>query len=93
MGRTVPSFRIALEQEIALWRNFRRALRAKDRAIFDNLMERARIHGDAGMLANRPVIMETAFMAILLEQQKEINQLQKQIKKIKGTKLEDEERV
>ncbi|NVM27476.1 MAG: hypothetical protein HWN65_01430 [Candidatus Helarchaeota archaeon] len=86
MGRTVPSFRMALEQEIALWQQFRRALRPKDRAVFDKLMDEARNHGDAGMLANRPVILDAIFMAILLEQQKKINQLQKQINFLKKKK-------
>ncbi|MFX1294762.1 MAG: hypothetical protein ACFFD2_07910, partial [Promethearchaeota archaeon] len=75
MGRTVPSFRMALEQEIALWGQFRKALRPKDRAIFDTLIDKARGHGDAGMLASRPVILDSIFMAILLEQQKEIEHL------------------
>ena len=66
MGRTVPSFRMALEQEIALWQLFRKALRAKDRAIFDILMDKARSHSDAGMLANRPVILDSIIMAILM---------------------------
>ncbi|HUY01308.1 MAG TPA: hypothetical protein VMV49_17235 [Candidatus Deferrimicrobium sp.] len=83
MGRTIPSFRLALEQEIVQWQHFRKALRPKDRAIFDKLLDKARIHGDAGMLANRPVIMDTAFMAVLLEQQKEIDHLQQQIEQLK----------
>ena len=83
MGRTVPSFRMALEQEVALWQLFRKALRTKDRAIFDVLMDKARSHSDAGMLANRPVILDSIFMAILIEQQKEIILLQKQIEQLK----------
>ena len=83
MGRTVPSFRMALEQEIALWHEFRKALRPKDRGTFDKLMDKVRNHGDAGMLANRPVIVDVVFMATLLEQQKEIDRLQKQVEALK----------
>jgi hypothetical protein len=83
VGRTVPSFRIALEQEIALWQPFRKAIRIKDRPTFDSLMGKARVHSDAGMLANRPVILDTVFMAILLEQQKEINHLKEQLERLK----------
>jgi hypothetical protein len=88
MGRTVPSFRIALEHEIALWQRFRKALRIRDRTTFDILMDKARGHSDAGMLANRPVILDSIFMAILLEQQKEITRLQKQIEHLKKRRLE-----
>ncbi len=34
MGRTVPSFRPALEHEIKSWKNFKRALRAEEQKIF-----------------------------------------------------------
>ncbi len=88
MGRTVPSFRIALEQEIARWQNFRKALRAKDRRVFDFLMEKARNHSDAGMLANRPVILDSIFMGILLEQQKEIDRLRGELMKAEKQKRE-----
>ena len=84
MGRTVPSFRVALEHEIVTWHNFRKALRKKDRAIFDMLLDKARKHGDAGMLANRPVILDVVLMAILIEQQTEIAQLRKQIELLKS---------
>ncbi|NVM54868.1 MAG: hypothetical protein HWN66_14285 [Candidatus Helarchaeota archaeon] len=87
MGRTIPSFRVALEQEIALWKHFRKALRPKDRTVFDKLMDKARNHSDAGMLANRPVILDTIFMATFLEQQKEIERLQKQMEHLKRGKL------
>ncbi|MHA1277915.1 MAG: hypothetical protein ACTSQI_17135 [Candidatus Helarchaeota archaeon] len=87
MGRTVPSFRMALEQEIALWHHFRKALRPRDRSIFDGLMEKARNHSDAGMLANRPIILDAVFMGILIEQQKEIHRLQNELREMKARKL------
>ena len=84
MGRTVPSYRMALEQEIALWQPFRKALRKKDKAIFDSLMDKARNHSDAGMLVNRPIILDSILMATILEQQKEIQHLHKQIEYLKS---------
>ena len=38
MGRTVPSYRQALEAEIARWDGFRKALRGKDIEAFDKMM-------------------------------------------------------
>ena len=43
MGRTVPSFRPALEHEIESWKDFKRALRPEERRFFDKLMNYARI--------------------------------------------------
>jgi hypothetical protein len=43
MGKTVPSYRIALEFEIQRWKDFRKALNSEeDREAFDELMEMCR---------------------------------------------------
>jgi len=82
MGRTVPSFRPALEQEIESWKDFKRALRPEDQKIFDKLMNFARIHSDAGSLAARPMLSEILFMSYAIEQEKKIESLEKRIKKL-----------
>lgn len=82
MGRTVPSFRPALEQEIESWKDFKRALRLEDQKIFDKLMNFARIHSDAGSLAARPMLSEILFMSYAIEQEKKIESLEKRIKKL-----------
>jgi hypothetical protein len=92
MGRTVPSFRPALEKEIESWKDFRRALRPALQAIFDDLMNFARIHSDAGSMSARPILSDVLFMSFALEQQKKILSLENRIKKLE-TKLKkcDEE--
>ncbi len=42
MGRTIPSFRIALEMEKKEWKLFRNALDKKDRKDFDEMFEISR---------------------------------------------------
>ena len=42
MGRTVPSFRLYLDALASQWKNFRRALRKEDRAVFDEVLNLAR---------------------------------------------------
>jgi hypothetical protein len=42
LGKTVPSYRIALEEEISRWSGFARALRKDDREAFEELMDMAR---------------------------------------------------
>ena len=82
MGRTVPSFRPALEHEIETWKDFKRALRPEDQKIFDKLMNYARIHADAGSLSARPMLSEILFASFALEQEKKIRKLEKQLKEI-----------
>jgi hypothetical protein len=42
MGKTVESYRIALEGEINRWSGFARALRREDREVFDEPMDMRR---------------------------------------------------
>ena len=79
MGRTVPSFRPALEHEIESWKDFKRALRPEERRVFDKLMNYARIHADAGSLAGRPILSEILFISFVLEQEKRIELLESRI--------------
>ncbi len=82
MGRTVPSFRTALEHEIHSWRPFKRVLRGKEKDIFDQTMNHARNHTTAGMNTARFDVLEAVFMSIILEQQKEIEELKRIIEKL-----------
>ena len=79
MGRTVPSFRPALEKEIESWKDFKRALRPREQKIFDKLMNYARIHADAGSMSARPMISEILFMSHAIEQEKKIERLEQKI--------------
>ncbi len=82
MGRTVPSFRPALEHEIESWKDFKRALRPDDQRIFNKLMIFARIHADAGSLSARPMLSEILFMSFAVEQEKKIELLEKKLKEL-----------
>ncbi len=79
MGRTVPSFRPAIDREIESWKPFARGLRPADRDIFEALADYARIHADAGSLANRPLLSEVIFMSVILEHEKAIRALHAQV--------------
>ena len=50
-GRTVPTYRLALEAMAQQWNDFRRALRKGDREAFDELMNKARMHASAATYA------------------------------------------
>ncbi|MBA7634749.1 hypothetical protein ES703_42339 [subsurface metagenome] len=82
MGRTVPSFRPALEHEIESWKDFKRALRPEEQKIFDKLMNFARIHADAGSLSARPMLSEVLFISFAVEQEKKIEMLEEKVEEL-----------
>ena len=79
MGKTVPSYRVALDHEIQRWNGFARALRQDDRKVFEQLIDICKNYASAASNATRPVLFEAMAMTILLDQQKIINQLQKKL--------------
>ena len=82
MGRTVPSFRPALEHEIESWKNFKRALRPEEQKIFNKLMNYARIHEDAGSMSARPMLSEILFISFAVEQEKRIEILEEKVEEL-----------
>jgi hypothetical protein len=77
MGRTVESYRMAIEDEIRRWKGFAKALRAEDREAFEALMDACRLYASAGSNATQPILFEPMVMSILLYQQKKIHRLEK----------------
>lgn len=71
-----------LEQVIKRWDNFRRALRKDDRELFDRIINKARMHSSASLFNVRIDPTESIFMSILLEQEKEILKLRKELKEV-----------
>ena len=83
MGKTVESFRIALEGEINRWSGFARALRKPDKEAFDALMDMCRTYASESSCATNPIVFEPMVMSILLFQQKQIRQLERELQTTK----------
>lgn len=83
MGKTVESYRIALEDEIQRWSGFAKALRNDDREAFEQLMDACRSHASAASNATRPVMFEPMALSILLFQQKRLIKLEKELNAVK----------
>ena len=79
MGRTVPTFTMSLEREMAAWSQYRRALRAEDQQVFDRLFALARQHLAESAAAARPVPFDAMLLSMLLEQQKRIEEMERQL--------------
>ncbi len=78
MGRTVPTYRLALEAMAQQWNDFRRALRKGDREAFDQLLNKARMHASASTYAISMDPTESALLSMLLEHEKELARLRKE---------------
>jgi hypothetical protein len=77
MGKTVESYRMALEDEIRRWSGFEKALRTEDREAFEELMDACRNFASAGSNATQPILFEPMILSILLHLQKKIMPLEK----------------
>jgi hypothetical protein len=77
MGKTLPTYRMALDFEIERWKGFRKALRSEEeQEAFDALMDMCRNNAMASGNACNPVIFEPMVMSILLAQQKKLMKLE-----------------
>jgi hypothetical protein len=79
MGKRLPPFSAPIEEERRRWMPFKKALPKADQPIFDRLFDCAKLHIQAGVMVSRPWPFETTVMAILLEQEKRIEHLMRQL--------------
>jgi hypothetical protein len=83
MGKTVPTYRIALEMGIETWKGFRKALNSEeDREAFDELMDVCRNNATASGNACNPIIFEPMVISIFLAQQKKIRELEYKLNEV-----------
>jgi len=83
VGKTVESYRMALEDEIRRWNGFAKALRTEDKEAFEALMDACRLFASAGSNATQPILFEPMVMSILLFQQKKLHRLEKALDAIR----------
>lgn len=83
MGKTVPSYRMALESEIGRWQGFAKALRVEEREAFEAIMDSYRSYASAGSNETNPVIFEPMAMSIMLHQQIRLTKLEKELHDLK----------
>jgi hypothetical protein len=83
MGRTVPTFTNLIDAELSSWSKFRRGLRKEDQEAFDEIFRAAKLHLAENFYAMRAVPFESMMMSILIEQQKAIRKLEKEVEKLR----------
>lgn len=67
MGRTIRTFRNAIDSEEERWRNYRRTLRPVQREYFDQIFEYARRCADAGSMITTPRVTEVVLISAMIE--------------------------
>jgi hypothetical protein len=79
MGRTIPSWRIVVEQEIAAMSRFKQFLGPEDRAVFDDLLSQCKLYAsEAGCLAS-PVKEVPLLLSMIFAQHKRLTELEKRL--------------
>lgn len=79
MGRTNPTYRDRLRALEESWGDFRRALRAEEKAHFDRLFEHARAHADAAGYQNATDPVIPMLVSVLLAQEREVAELRERV--------------
>jgi hypothetical protein len=70
--------------ELTSWAKFRRGLRKEDQDVFDEIFRAAKLHLAENFYAMRAVPFESMMMSILIEQQKAIQRLNEEIKRLRN---------
>lgn len=76
MGRSNPTYRDTLRQLEDHWSEFRRALRYRDQAHFDQLWEQAAGYADAAGYQNQARTFDLVLLSVLLAQEQRIAALE-----------------
>jgi hypothetical protein len=86
MGRTVPTWRNRVENELTALNAFRRALSSSDRRALDELMNGVRNRRAAGGMLPSIDVWKPMLISMILESYKKIAELESMIKELQGEK-------
>ncbi len=84
MGRTIPSYRQALEAEAERWRKMERVLRPEHAQSLEQLIEAARSLASAASYAALPSVTDSMLLSALIKLQCEVNKLRREMEELKS---------
>ena len=84
VGRTMPSWRIVVDEELMRLARFKQFLRAEDRAVFDDLLSQCRLYASAAGVLASPVREVPLLLSMVFAQHKKLMELEKRIKESLG---------
>jgi hypothetical protein len=80
MGRNSLTYRERLEEELARWTSFRRALLADEREVFDRLVDQAFRYVHAGTMYPMRNAFDIFLMSCLMSHEERLGVLEKMLK-------------
>ena len=94
MGRTIPTFSMAIEHEKRRWKPFRNALYDKsDRKDFDRMFDIPRLYTSACSASVQIIRIHPILMSILLHHFKQLTECIEQVKEIEVKVKEEKNKV
>jgi len=84
MGRTIPSFRIALEMERSEWKPFGNALDKSERKKFDEMWDIPRLYVSACSNSCQLVPLHPIMMSILFHHYKDLKECLSEVEQIES---------
>jgi hypothetical protein len=82
MGRTIPSWRIVMEEEIRRLEGFKQLLGPGERMVFDDLVNQCRLYAtQAGCMAS-PVKEVPLLLSMIFGQHKRLAELEKRLSEL-----------
>jgi hypothetical protein len=79
MGRTIPSWRIVVDEELVRLARFNQFLRVEDRAVFDDLLSQCRLYASAAGVLASPVREVPLLLSMIFAQHKRLMELEKHV--------------
>lgn len=79
MGRTIPSWRIVVEEEVEKLKKFRNSLRLEDKIIFEDLLNQCKLYASAASGLASPIKEMPLILSILFAHHKKLAELEKRL--------------
>lgn len=80
MGRTIPSWRIVVEEELSRMSKFKQFLRAEDRVIFTDLLDQCKLYASAAGTLASSVKEFPLLLSMLFAHHKKLAELERRMK-------------
>lgn len=88
MGRTVPSFTMALMEEESEWKLFRGCLDGQDRQAFDDIFAIPRLYISSCMCSANPIVLHPIILSILFHHYKQLGDLIARVEALTGDRID-----